>query len=111
MALTYIADWRLVDAQTQYEWRNAVDSWTDEQGVVHIQSVEQRRQTETRTYEATITDDSTPIPPTEQNPENLPSPWFCDGIAYSCDLTEPLTRRLREVWIKQGDWTTVRPIN
>ena len=111
MALQYIAPFKLIDAQTQYEWRNATDTWKDDNGVIHFSGVEQRRAVETRTYEATIKDTETQIPPVEQNPDNLQSPWLCDGLAYSCDLHEPLTRRIREVWIKQGDWVTVRPIN
>ena len=106
--LQYIAEFKLVDANTQYEYRNAVESYTDGNGVIHIDSVEQRRAVETRTFEATIKDTENEIPPTAQNPANLSNPWHLDGLSFTQSLDTPNSRRIREVWVKRDDdWETI----
>lgn len=64
----------------------------------------EKRMVETRIYEAGVSDDHV-ITSTPANPDNLQSPWQCEGIDWDAPRGQPLQKTVREVWVnKSAPW-------
>ena len=54
----------------------------------------EKRMVETRIYEARVSDDHV-ITATPVNPDNLQSPWQCEGIDWDAPLGQPLQKTVQ----------------
>ena len=111
MSVYTYADYELVSVREIPEYRN---KWTIIMPVVTKQR--QMRMIETRTWQATLTDDVPEAPaaykhdqqyPGSVNPGNLSSPWRLESVEYDKTQSQPLSKVVRETWVKEGAWQNV----
>ena len=105
MSVYTYADYDLVSQQEQFEYRRGA-----------FLNGYKRRSVTTMTWEATLQDQIPEDPnshdqgyPGSQNPGNLSTSdgWRLYSVEYSKSLSQPLSKVVRETWIKTGSWETL----
>jgi hypothetical protein len=103
------ADYELVEVREIPEYRY---KWTIIMPVVTKQL--QMRMVETRTWQATLTDALDDVPgsvdqgyPGSVNPGNLSSPWRLESVDYGRTQSQPMSKVVRETWVKEGAWQDI----
>lgn len=111
------ADYELVEENEQYEYHHSYGYvlW------VQVSHRIYRRSIHTMTWEATLQET---IPgaieaynheqgyPGYVNPGNLDEAdgWMLQSVEYTKNLSVPLSKDVRETWVKHGDWELVEDI-
>lgn len=106
------APYTLVDQREEYEYRKVYNFV----GGFYVQN--KRRAVTTMTWEATLTDNWSDSPsayqhdqgwPGSVNPGNLSSGdgWKLYAVEYSRGLSQPMSKVVRETWVRTGTWETL----
>lgn len=108
MSVSTYAGYELVEQREEFEYRYINQSFAG------IYTVLKRRSVMTMTWEATLTDELPDVAgsvdqgyPGAQNPGGLGSDWRLYSVEYSKALSVPMSKVVRETWMKTGAWETV----
>jgi hypothetical protein len=117
---TYYSQPELISDTIEFEYRNKVLIVVTTG--FYVFKTPQKRSVRTKTYECSVVENPAvaelPAPSyvagdnyIQLNPESL-SPvgndtgsWHCDEVVYEKTQSEPYTRKMRFVWVKNGGWT------
>lgn len=111
MAIYAYTNYTLVDEHEEFEYRNSYFFYAGQLVSNHLY----RRSFHTKTWEATPTDAIAGSPaeynheqgyPGAQNPGNLSEAdgWRLQSVEYSRAISQPMSKSVRETWIKYGAW-------
>jgi len=110
MSVYTYADYTLTEQREEYEYRKVYSF------VGGFYSELKRRPVTTMTWEATLTDEIPEDPashdqgwPGPQNPGNLSESdgWRLYAVEYSRGLSQPMSKVVRETWVKTGSWVVI----
>jgi hypothetical protein len=111
------AGYKLVEEREDYEYKIFRFAYVA-YPTTYIERQTKRRSVHTMTWEATLQEsvpeaseeyDHTQGYPGSVNPGNLSTSegWRLYSVAYTDSLDQPLSRRVRETWMKTGAWEQV----
>lgn len=111
MAIYAYTNYTLVEEREEYEYRNSYFFYAGSLVSNHLY----RRSIHTKTWEATPTDAIAGAAaqynhdqgyPGAQNPGGLSinDGWRLQAVEYTRSLSTPMSKNVRETWIKTGDW-------